>query len=133
MTSITPTSSAPEKFLIGLFFFAAYLAFSALPARAQTYLSGTYDCTKVEIAGKSQPCTAPSLELNADGSYQILDEQGTYEIVGGHWLVLSTSKDHGRARLSGSKLIIFDFVSGGRKSRITYRREYQRPPGWMRS
>jgi hypothetical protein len=116
-----------------LFLGGIALSLSALPAHADSYLSGTYDCTKVEVAGNSKPCSAPSLELNSDGSYQILDERGTYEIVAGHWLVLSTSKNHGKARLDGSKLIIFEFVSGGKKSKITYRRKYQRLPGWVAS
>jgi hypothetical protein len=107
------------------------MAFSAIPTRANTYLSGTYNCTKIEVAGKTRPCSAPSLELNSDGSYQILAERGTYEIVSGQWLVLSTSKNRGKARLDGSTEIIFEFVSGGRKSIITYRRKYQRPPAWV--
>jgi len=107
------------------------LVSAALPARADSYLSGTYSCTKVEVAGKSQSCSAPSLELNSDGSYQILSEHGTYEIVAGRWLVLSNSKNHGKARLDGKKLIIFEFVSGGKKSKITYRRKYERPEGWV--
>ena len=51
------------------------LLIMASPARAETYLSGTYNCMKVEVAGKTQPCTAPSIELNSDGSYQILAER----------------------------------------------------------
>ena len=98
------------------------------PTSAQTYLSGTYNCKTVEVAGKSTPCSAPSIELKADGSYQILSERGNYEIVANRWLLLSTKKS-GKARLSGSKEIIFDFVSGGRKSRITYLRKYQREAG----
>lgn len=101
--------------------------------RAQASLSGTYRCVSVEIAGKTHPCNAPSLEMNPDGSYQMLDEHGTYEILSGHWLVLSQSKNHGRALLSGSKEIIFDFVSGGKRSKIIYRRKYQRPPAWVSS
>jgi hypothetical protein len=116
-----------------VFLGAFVLTLSVLPARAETSLSGTYKCTKIEIAGKTKPCSAPSLELNSDGSYQILSERGTYEIVAGHWLVLSTSKNHGKARLDGSKFIIFEFVSGGKKSKITYRRKYQRSPGWVAS
>ena len=116
-----------------LFLGAVALTLSALPAHAQTYLSGTYNCTKVEVAGTTRACSAPSLELNSDGSYQILSERGTYEIVAGHWLVLSTSKNHGKARLDGSKWIIFEFISGGKKSKITYRRQYQRSPGWVSS
>ena len=102
---------------------------SALPVHAQPFLSGTYNCVKVEVAGKTKSCSAPSIELDSDGSYQILAERGTYEIVGGHWLVLSTSKNHGKARLDGSKQIVFEFVSGGKKSRIIYRQKFQRPPG----
>jgi len=115
------------------FLCALVLSIMALPARSETYLSGTYNCMKVEVAGKTQPCATPSIELNSDGSYQILAERGTYQIVAGHWLVLSTSKNHGKARLNGSKWIIFEFVSGGKKSKITYRRKFQRTPGWVES
>lgn len=101
----------------------------APPSYAQKYLSGTYQCKTIEIAGKSSPCNAPSLELNSDGSYEMLSEKGTYQIVSGHWLILSPSKKGEMARLDGGKKIIFDFVSGGKKSRITYQREFERPPG----
>src|SRR6266849_884234 len=109
---------------------ATGLAFGGTPAQAQASLSGTYKCVSVEVAGKTHRCSAPSLEMNSDGSYQILTEHGTYEILRGHWLILSAAKNHGRARLDGSKEIIFEFVSGGKKSKITYRRKYQRPPAW---
>ena len=108
------------------------LAFqSASPVRAASSLSGTYKCVSVEVGGKAHRCTAPSIEMNSDGSYQILSEHGTYEILKGQWLVLSAAKNHGRARLDGSKVIIFEFLSHGRKSKITYRRKYQRPPAWV--
>jgi hypothetical protein len=100
-------------------------------ARAQASLSGTYKCVSVEIAGSTHHCSAPSIEMYSDGSYQILAEHGTYEILKGHWLVLSAAKNHGRARLDGNKMIIFEFFSGGKKSKITYRRKYQRPPAWV--
>ena len=107
------------------------LFLSSAPAHAQSsYLSGTYRCVSVEVAGKTHPCAAPSLEMNPDGSYQMLAEHGTYEILRGHWLVLSASKNHGRARLNG-KEIIFEFLSNGKRSTITYRRKYQRPPAWV--
>jgi hypothetical protein len=116
-----------------LLFGVVGLILSGKPAQAQASLSGTYNCVSVEIAGKTHHCSAPSLEMNSDGSYQILTERGTYEILRGHWLVLSAAKNHGRARLDGSKEIIFEFVSGGKKSKITYRRKYQRPPAWSSS
>jgi hypothetical protein len=109
------------------------LAFGGTPARAQAYLSGTYKCVSVEVAGKTHKCSAPSLEMNSDGSYEILAVRGTYEILRGHWLVLSAAKNHRRARLDGSTEIIFEFVSAGKKSKITYRRKYQRPPAWVSS
>lgn len=99
---------------------------------SEELLSGTYRCSTVEVAGRIKPCKAPSLELNSDGSYMILNESGKYEIVAGRWLVLSASKKHDRARLDG-KEIIFEFVSGGKKSRIIYRRKYQGPPEWVAS
>jgi hypothetical protein len=107
------------------------LAVNSTPARAQSSLSGTYNCVTVEVNGKTHRCKAPSLEMNSDGSYQILAEHGTYEILKGHWLVLSASKNHGKARLDGSKEIIFEFESGGLKSKVIYRRKYQRPPAWV--
>ena len=109
------------------------LAFNCTPVRAKSSLSGTYNCVTVEVNGKMHRCKAPSLEMNSDGSYRILAERGTYEILRGHWLVLSTSKNHGKARLDGNKEIIFIFESGGKKSKITYRRKYQRPPAWVSS
>lgn len=112
---------------------AIALIFSGKPAQAQPSLSGTYNCVSVEVNGKMHHCKAPSLEMNSDGSYQILAERGTYEILKGQWLVLSASKNHGKARLDGSKEIIFEFESGGKKSKITYRRKYQRPPAWVSS
>src|SRR5271169_1027693 len=107
------------------------LIFNGTPAQAQSYLSGTYKCVSVEVEGKPIHCSAPSLEMNSDGSYEILAEHGTYHILRGHWLVLSAAKNHRRARLDGSKAIIFEFVSRGKKSKITYRRKYQRPPAWV--
>jgi len=110
---------------------ALLFAGSAVQA-APLSLSGTYRCVSVEVGGKSKHCTAPSIEMNSDGSYSILSEHGTYEILRGHWLVLSAAKKHGRARLDGAnKQIIFEFLSGGKRSKITYRRKYQRPPAWV--
>jgi hypothetical protein len=110
---------------------AVVVILSGAPARAESSLSGTYRCVSVEIAGKAKPCKAPALEMSSDGSYRILDEHGTYEILRGQWLVLSATKHHGRARLVGNKQIVFEFLSGGKKSKITYRRKYQRPPAWV--
>jgi hypothetical protein len=79
-----------RQILLGVLFAGvASLFLTAVPAQAETYLSGTYRCATMEVAGKTAPCHAPSLELKSDGSYKILSETGTYEIVEGRWLVLS--------------------------------------------
>ena len=70
------------------------------------------------------------IELFEDGSYTISKESGTYQVVAQRWLVLS-SKKGGRARLDGTKAIIFEFESGGKNKRITYRRKFEAPPGWL--
>jgi hypothetical protein len=44
------------------------LAVNSTPARAQSSLSGTYNCVTVEVNGKTHRCKAPSLEMNSDGS-----------------------------------------------------------------
>jgi len=108
-------------------------AFFAPAAQARTYLSGTYHCVSAEVDGKKKPCKAPSLEMSSDGSYSILSEHGTYEVVKGHWLLLAASKNHGKARLYGTKEIIFEFLSRGKKSKIVYRRKFERPPAWVSS
>ena len=46
----------------------AGLVVTAMPTHAQPYLSGTYNCVRVEVAGKTTPCSAPSIEMNSDGS-----------------------------------------------------------------
>jgi hypothetical protein len=116
---------------MALFIGAAAFLLTAIPVRAQSYLSGTYNCVQAEIGGKKQPCSTPSIEMKSDGSYRMLGESGNYEIVAGRWLILSASKNHGRARLYGSNKIIFEFVSGGKRSKIVYRQKYQRPSGWV--
>jgi hypothetical protein len=98
-------------------------------ARAQSSLAGIYTCARAEVAGRMQRCAAPSFELKSDGSYQMLAERGTYEVIAGRWLVLSASKNHGKARLDGGKEIVFEFTSHGRKNKIVYRRKFQRAPG----
>ncbi len=120
-------SGVTKALIIG----AIALVLTGTAAHAQTSLSGTYKCVSVEVDGKPHRCTAPSLEMNSDGSYEMLAVRGTYEILRGHWLVLSAAKNHRMARLDGRQEIIFEFVSGGRKSKITYRRKYQRPPAWV--
>src|SRR5260370_33694686 len=105
-----------------LFACFAGLLFTALPIHAEADPSGTYRCKTVEVGGKTVPCKAPSLILKSDGSYRMLSESGTYEIVAGRWFGLSAFKRHGRARLGGRKENICVFVCGGNKRPKVIRR-----------
>ena len=116
-----------------LLFCAALGLPRTLWAESENSLSGTYKCATIEVSGNVQPCSAPSIELKSDGSYKLLSEVGSYEIVGGRWLVLSAAKRHGKARLTGKMEIIFEFVSHGERNRIVYRKKFQRPSFWVGS
>ena len=127
----------PRRLLLGVFRFALAalllgvgLSLAAQSTHATESVAGTYVCSTIEVNGKSEPCKAPPIELYEDGSYTILSESGTYRVVSEQWLVLS-SKKRGRARLDGTKGIIFDFISSGKNKRITYRRKFEAPPGWL--
>src|SRR5260370_33262024 len=52
----------------------AGLLLTALPIRAEPYLSGTYSRTSVEVAEKTVPCKAPSLGLKCERSYNNITE-----------------------------------------------------------
>jgi hypothetical protein len=108
---------------------ATMILLTAVPGFAEPFMTGTFHCKSLEIAGKVSPCRAPALELKADGSFEMLSEHGTYEIIKGDRLILSPSKSGSMARLSGDNEIIFEYISGGKKFRIVYHRKFERDPG----
>jgi hypothetical protein len=99
------------------------------PAKAQP-LDGNYQCVRLEFQGRSAPCQSPPLILNQDGSYEIWGERGTYEVVQGHWLVLSHSKRRGLGHFVNSHDIVFEYPVDGRVCRVTFRRVFEAPPGF---
>jgi len=104
-----------DRFSNALCMLWAGLLFTAVPIHAESDPSGTYRCKQWK-SGETVPCKAPSLILKSDGSYRMLSESGTYEIVAGRWLVLSASKRHGRARLDGSKEIFLSLSPAERRA-----------------
>ena len=106
------------------------LACSSSPAQADPeVLSGEYQCAKFEVAGHTLPCESPPLVLNSDGSYQIWGENGSYEVVGERWLVLSHSKRRGKGYFHTPKEVVFEYRVEGRLHRVTFRRVFQPIPG----
>src|ERR1700720_16430 len=102
----------------------------AVPARAQERLDGSYQCVRLELEGQSAPCQSPPLVLNQNGSYDIWGEHGSYEVVQGHWLVLSHSKRRGMGHFLNSHDIVFEDRVGGRVCRVTFRKVFEAPPGF---
>jgi hypothetical protein len=102
-------------------------------AHAQQVLQGRYRCLRVEAQNQSAPCQSPPLVLNRDGSYQIWGERGTYEVVGGRWLVLSHSHRRGRGQFLPSGEIVFEYQLAGTRTRVTFRRLFDVPHGVSQS
>jgi len=113
------------------YFFALVIAciVVANPASAQRRLDGTYVCRAASVDGKTATCSSPPLVFNTDGSYQILTQHGTYKIIQGRWLVLSHSTKDGKAQILSRREIVFEFVAGGIKHRVVYRRRYEDTSG----
>ena len=99
------------------------------PAKAEERLDGSYQCVQLEFQGHSAPCQSPPLVLNRNGSYEIWGEHGSYEVVQGHWLVLSHSKRRGMGHFLNAHDIVFEYRVDGRICRVTFRRVFEAPPG----
>lgn len=100
------------------------------PLKAQERLEGNFQCVRLEFQGQSAPCQSPPLVLNRDGSYDIWGEHGTYEVVQGHWLVLSHSKRRGLGHVVNPQEIVFEYRLEGRICRVTFRRIFEAHPGF---
>ena len=100
------------------------------PAKAEERLDGSYQCVRLEFQGQSAPCQSPPLVLNRNGSYEIWGEHGSYEVVQGHWLVLSHSKRRGMGHFLNAHDIVFEYRVSGRICRVTFRKVFDAPPGF---
>lgn len=83
-------------------------------------VAGTYRCRSYNVggAGGRPPVGTPPLVLNADGSYSISSEHGTYTVEG-DTLVLSQSKIRGPGKLSGNQ-VVFEYDYKGLHHVVTY-------------
>jgi hypothetical protein len=115
-----------------LFGFLAFAVFGlAAPAAHAQAGPGKYRCISVRIDQKSEPCRSPSLTLKNDGSYEIWGENGTYEVVQDHWLVLSHSKRRGLGYIENSGEIIFEYHVGKRLCRVIFEKVSTPTPGYF--
>jgi hypothetical protein len=121
--------ASPAGFLLPIVFVALTVALVA-PAKAEERLDGSYQCVQLEFQGHSAPCQSPPLVLNRNGSYEIWGEHGSYEVVQGHWLVLSHSKRRGMGHFLNAHDIVFEYRVDGRICRVTFRRVFDAPPGF---
>ena len=103
----------------------------APPAHAQGALAGKYSCVRVEMGNHSERCQSPELVLHRDGTYEIWGEHGTYSVVQGRWLVLSHSKRRGLGHFEDPRAIVFEYRMDGKICRVTFRRLFQPPPGFI--
>ena len=101
------------------------------PAHAQAALAGKYLCVRVELGNHTERCQSPELVLHREGTYEIWGEHGTYSVVQGRWLVLSHSKRRGLGHFQDPREIVFEYRMDGKVCRVTFRRAFQAPPGFI--
>ena len=94
---------------------------------AQAYtaasLSGTYRCWSYNVQGAGRSCVSPPIALNADGTYSMSSERGTWKVSGDR-VLLSESKQRGPGRLrEEGRQIVFQFTYNGRQHTMTYLRQ----------
>ena len=83
-------------------------------------LAGTYRCRSYNVggAGGRPPVGTPPLVLNANGTYSMSSEHGTYTVKG-DTLVLSQSKIRGAGKLNGNQ-VVFEYDFKGLHHVVTY-------------
>ena len=102
-------------------------------AQERDRYAGKYRCIRLEMEGKSAPCSSPPLILNEDGSYQIWGEAGSYELVQGRWLILEHSQRRGLGQIVNAREIVFEYRVGEKKCKVTFQRIFEPPPGYSLS
>ena len=100
---------------------AAHPAGKALSAAD---LAGTYRCRSYNVggAGGRPPVGTPPLVLNADGTYAMSREHGTFRVTGDK-IVLSESKIRGPGKLGPNHQIVFEYDYNGLHHVVTYWRQ----------
>ena len=90
-------------------------------SRAQTQLSGRYQCVGAKVRGKTVPCKSRPLILTEDGRYEIHGREGSYMVIG-EWLVLADRKESPRAKIAPGHRILFQFPCGKGLCEMTFQR-----------
>lgn len=99
---------------------AALLALLAI-AEASAGVAGTYRCSGYNVDGAGGSCAnLAAIVLNADGSYQISSEIGSYTTSGDTLLLSPASDTWGAGKLQGGNQLVFDYNFGGRRQIVTY-------------
>ena len=83
-------------------------------------IAGVYRCFSYNIDGAGGSCrVTPPLVLNADGTYRISSEKGTYNVQDGK-VVLSESRTRGPGKLEAGNRIVFEYELKGKHYTVTY-------------
>ena len=90
-------------------------------SRAQSKVSGRYQCVSAKIRGKAVPCKSRPLILTEDGRYEIHGREGSYMVIG-EWLVLADKKESPRAKIAPGHRILFQFPCGKGICEMTFQR-----------
>ena len=98
---------------------AALAVFVAADASAG--VAGTYRCSSYNVDGAGGSCAnLSSIVLNADGTYQISSETGSYTASGNNVLLSPASNTWGPGKVQGGNQLVFDYSFGGRRQVVTY-------------
>jgi len=83
-------------------------------------VAGVYRCFSYNIDGAGGSCRiTPPLVLNADGTYRMSSEKGTYKLLDGK-VVLSESRTRGPGKLEAGNRIVFEYDLNGKRYTVTY-------------
>jgi len=108
---------------------AAGLVFSVLAPAAMSQTSGIagkYVCSNVRVHGKTKPCSSASLNLKADGRFELRGWEGSY-VVSGSYVELSDATLKSKARLEPGYKLVFRYQGKDGLVEVTYERRLSAP------
>ena len=85
-------------------------------------IAGGYRCWSYNVGGADKRCMSPPIVLNADGTYKMSSEYGTYKVTGDQ-IILSESKMRGPGHVDGEGHIVFQYTYKGWQHTVTYMRQ----------
>jgi hypothetical protein len=99
----------------------ALVFFLAPQSRAQTDVSGRYQCAEAKMRGKVIPCKAAPLILKNNGRFELRGWEGSY-LVNGEWVELSDSLIKTRAKIEPGHKIVLRYYGKHGLVEMTYER-----------